>query len=183
MLVIHRTPPPSPRLATLPPRRPPIALPPPLPFRILFTPPTSIFPTRNPRPILVAPHAPRNVALLARDRAHPRLQHDSTVLTRARRVPRQRQEGPQPVSLHGLLARLLQPDAEVAQELGVPLVRVRGEELVCLLEGEEVEDELSDARVLFDLVVEDPGVARGEDRVCLVGELGHCVDDQTESSG
>lgn len=156
MLMIHHAPTSPPRLAALPP--PAIAqFPPPrrapLTLLLIEQPTPSILPARHPYPLFITPYTPRATALVAAHRSNPRRQHSPAVLARTRGMPAQRQEASQPMSLHRLRRRLLQPDAQVAQELGVPRIRVGGKQFVRLLEGEQVEHELPDLGALVDLIV------------------------------
>jgi len=63
------------------------------------------------------------------------------------------------VALEGGEAGALQLADEVAQEGRVPVVGMRGDEGVGLLEGEEVEDEGADGRGAADALVQDVRVA------------------------
>lgn len=60
----------------------------------------------------------------------------------------------------------------------MPAVRVRIEQLVRLLEGEEIEDQVPDLGTVGDvLAVQDAGIRRREDRVRGVGQIAHQVHD------
>lgn len=85
--------------------------------------------------------------------------------------------GDEVVAAEALQLGPLDADDELAQELRVPLVRVRGQQHVRLLEGEQVDDELAQQRRVADLVVQRDRVAGRGHAVALLGQRRHPVDD------
>ena len=78
---------------------------------------------------------------------------------------------------HRLGTRFLQPNAQVAEELGMPVIRVGSQQFIRLLEGKEIEHQFPQLTPLVDVVVQDPRVGRRQHAIRLVGEIGHHVHD------
>jgi hypothetical protein len=66
---------------------------------------------------------------------------------------------------------------ELAQERRVPLIRMRRDEIIRLLERKQVEDEAAHGRRVADGFVEDVRVAGRGHAVCALGQVGDAVDD------
>lgn len=95
----------------------------------------------------------------------------------ARGGPRRGLPGHQVVTAEALRLGPLDAHHQLAQELRVPLVRVRCQQHVRLLEGEEVDDKLAEQCRVADLVVQGDGVGGRGDRVAGLGEGGDAVGD------
>jgi hypothetical protein len=109
--------------------------------------------------------------------AHHGLQHLTTDLAGLCGLPAAGAPGPDVVALERHVAGPLELAHQLAQKGRVPLVRVGGDQVVRLLEGEQVQHQLADRRVVPDRLVQDVRVARRGHAVGSLGQLGHAVDD------
>jgi len=109
--------------------------------------------------------------------AAPWLQDLPTLLASLGVVPAARPPRDQRVPTDALGAGPLELDDELAQELRMPLVLVRLEQLVRLLVREQIEDQGAQRRRGPDLFVEDAGVAGRGDRVGRFAEPRDAAQD------
>jgi hypothetical protein len=104
-----------------------------------------------------------------------RRQHQPTIITGSRRLPRLRAPHTQPMSKQGLLTRPLQKYTQIAKKALMPRILMALEQPVRLLEPKKIKGESPQRGRLANLLVENARVGRSQNTIRAICKLAYCI--------